>query len=136
MPLPRVEITGRVENVALRVTGKGSSVTNFRVAAHRLRRRGDKWQETDHISLNCVCWDKLAEHVSDALSEGTEVTVVGELRQDDYDGQPRYEVTAKAVSLALPLKAQRERPVEDETDPWTTHPPVDPWAADTTNPSD
>lgn len=129
--LPRIEVTGRVESVSLRVTGTGKSVLNFTVASHKLRRRNDQWQETDRTLIRCVAWDRLAETASDALDDGIEVTVIGELKQlgRRNDGEPAgYEVTAKHVSLALPVRSERVRPVEDPDDPWVTSPPPDPWA--------
>lgn len=131
--LPRIEITGHVESVSLRITGQGKPVCNFTVHTLRLQKRGEEWQEKDHTRLRCVCWDRLAERVSDAVAEGTEVTVVGDLKQLARD--QGFEVTAKHVSLALPEKSERVRPVEDPEDPWTTTPPADPWATDTEKPA-
>ena len=126
--LPRIEATGTVESVSLHITGRGSAVCNFTVHTLRLQRRGEEWQEKDHTRLRVVAWDRLAERVSDAVAEGTEVTVVGELKQLARD--QGFEVTAKHVALALPPKSQREKPVEDPDDPWDTRPPDDPWATD------
>ena len=134
MPLPEIRMTGNLtDNPELRYTGKGTPVCNFRLVTFKLRKNGDQWKETDHTYVSVVAWDKLAEQIAENLEKGSEVTVAGELKGREFDGQTRYEVTARHVSQPLPRLATRERPVEDPDDPWDTRPPDDPWAGtDTT----
>lgn len=130
MPLPEITLRGRLTDMpALRYTGTAKPVTNFRVACNSRKKQGDKWVDAAACFLDVVAWDALAEHCAE-LEKGQEVVVSGQLKSREFDGQARWEVTAKSVSLALPLKATRERPQESPDDPWLVHPPDDPWASE------
>jgi single-strand DNA-binding protein len=125
--LPRIEMTGNVvDDPALRYTGKGTPVMNFRLAANKWRKDGDRWVESEAVFLNVTAWDKLAEQCAEALHKGGKVHVVGELRQREFkpssgDGEARtiYEINAKDIFAQLRQPAER-----------ATQPGEDPWATD------
>lgn len=107
MTLPRIELEGNlVADPELRFTASGKAVANFRVATSERKKQGDEWIDGDECFLDCSIWDKAAENLTDSLTVGAKVIVVGRLRQRSYEtnsGEKRtvYEVKADSVGPSL-----------------------------------
>jgi single-strand DNA-binding protein len=71
----------------LRSTPNGQSVASFSVATNRswLDTNGEKKDAVEYHDI--VAWGKLAELVSNYLSKGKKVLVVGRLQTRSWDGQ-------------------------------------------------
>lgn len=142
MPLPNITMTGNVvDDPELRFTPSGKAVVNFRVAANQ-RKKTDAggWVDGDTCFLSVNAWEQQAEAIAEQVQRGTKVVVTGTLRQRDYedrDGNKRsvYEVQAYDVALVVrPPKAEREKPAEPASDPWSKPAEADPWATSTEPP--
>lgn len=80
-----VSITGRlVADPELKTTQSGISCCRFCVAVSRPYQK-DKEQQADFIK--CQAWKTTAEFVSRHFGKGTPVTVVGNLRNNNYTDQ-------------------------------------------------
>lgn len=135
MPLPQITMTGNVvDDPELRFTPSGKAVVNFRVAAgSRKKTEAGGWVDGDTTFLSVNAWEQQAEAIAEQVTRGSKVVVTGVLKQREWekDGQKHYAYDVQAYDVALvvrPPKADRDRPKEPTTDPWST--PVDgapPW---------
>lgn len=129
MSLPQIALTGNVvDDPELRFTGTGKAVVSFRVACNE-RKKTDAggWTDGDSLFLGVTAWEQQAEAIAEQVAKGSKVTVVGKLRQrqwEDKDGNKRstFEVQAFDVALVVrPPKADREKPTTPASnDPWST----------------
>jgi single-strand DNA-binding protein len=133
--LPQIALTGNVvDDPELRFTGTGKAVVSFRVACNE-RKKTDAggWTDGDSLFLGVTAWEQQAEAIAEQVAKGSKVTVVGKLRQrqwEDKDGNKRstYEVQAFDVALVVrPPKAEREKPQQPAQDPWSTNDAAPPW---------
>ncbi len=81
-----------------RYTNSGAAVCDFSIAVNTRGRSGDT--ETEWFSV--ICWERLAETVSQYLNKGSKALVVGRLRSRRWtanDGHERFsnEVIASTV---------------------------------------
>lgn len=129
MALPQLTATGNLTgDPELRFTPAGKAVANFTVACNKKRKNEQtgEWEDVASCFLNCTVWDRDAEAVAEELRRGSQVTVVGALKQrtyDDRDGNKRtaYDVDVYSVALVVRSRlADREKP--------TGKPIEDPWA--------
>ncbi len=88
----------------LRTTPNGQSVTSFAVATNRSWNdaSGERRDEVEYHEV--VAWGKLAELVSNYLSKGRRVLVVGRLQTRSWDGQDgakrqRTEIVASDITF-------------------------------------
>lgn len=135
-----IQITGRaVADAELRWTPNGKAVTTFRLAddyGHR-DRASNEWVKDGTTFLPVEVWEHLAEECAEKVRKGVLVTVIGRLRQREYedrDGNKRsvYEVKdVQDVALPLPKWKPREqqgsggqyqRPSQQQDDPWGSAP--------------
>lgn len=82
MPVP-VSFTGTVTAApVLRSTGGGHAVANFTVSVtDDYHHRASNTQRTRSLTLTVTAWRDLAHQLAATLTDGTTVTVTGELRQ-------------------------------------------------------
>lgn len=146
MSLPQLTATGNLTaDPELRFTPAGKAVANFTVACNKKRKtEAGGWEDVASCFLNCTVWDRDAEAVAEELRRGSQVTVVGALKQrtyDDRDGNKRtaYDVDVYSVALVVRSRpADRERPSgPPQNDPWSdgAKPQSDPWAGTQEEPS-
>lgn len=103
-----VQIVGNAaSDPELRFTPSGKSVCNFRVA-HNTRRRNEsgEWEDGDTSFFTVVCWESLADNVSESVTKGQRVQVTGRLRIRSWEtdeGDTRYatEIVADEVAPSL-----------------------------------
>ena len=101
--LNRVILMGRItQNLELKTTASGISVTSFSIAVDRNYVKQGEERQTDFI--NIVCWRKQAEFVCRYFEKGSMIALEGQLQTRTYqakDGSNRYvtEVVADSVSF-------------------------------------
>lgn len=93
----------------MRYTANGNAVTSFRLAVGRTftGSDGERRDETEWFTV--VCWNKLAETVSQFLQKGRRAYVEGRLQTRSWegqDGQTRYRTEVIANTVLFLDKAQ------------------------------
>ncbi len=93
----------------MRYTANGNAVTSFRMAVSRTYtgQDGERKEETEWFSV--VCWNKLAETVSQFLQKGRKAYVEGRLQTRSWegqDGQTRYKTEVIASTVQFLDRAQ------------------------------
>jgi len=106
-----VSIVGRLTRDAeLKYTNTGMAITQFSIAVNRTRKDGDQW--VDEASFFDVSlWGKRGESLNQYLQKGTQVAVLGELRQDRWekDGQSRSRVYIFCNNIQLLSRANQSQ---------------------------
>lgn len=101
--LNRVILMGRItQDLELKTTASGISVTSFSIAVDRNYVKQGEERQTDFI--NIVCWRKQAEFVCRYFEKSSMIALEGQLQTRTYqakDGSNRYvtEVVADSVSF-------------------------------------
>lgn len=121
----------------LRFTPSGAAVANFTVASNsrRFDKTTNEWRDDDPLFLRCNIWRDAAEHVSESLSKGSRVIVVGRLKQRSYEtksGEKRSVMELEVDEVGPSLKWATARisrasrssagSSSPNDDPWTTSP--------------
>jgi single-strand DNA-binding protein len=107
MPDTHVTLIGNLtDDPELRFTPNGAAVANFRLAVTPRVRDGEQWKDGDTSFFRVQAWRDLAEHLTESLSKGTRVVVVGQLKTRSWEtpeGEKRsvVEVTADEVAPSL-----------------------------------
>jgi single-strand DNA-binding protein len=100
---------GRICNdLELKQTSSGLSVTSFRIACDRSYCKAGQERQTDWI--DCVAWRNTAEHVCKWFKKGQLIAVQGELQTRNYtdrDGNKR-KATEVVVSQAHFAESKKE----------------------------
>src|SRR5580658_3098 len=91
----------------LRFTNTGQPTASFGLAVNRRwqNRQTQEWEEATSF-FDVVCWREMAENVSESLTRGSRVVVVGRLEQrswetPDGDRRSKVEVIADEVGPSL-----------------------------------
>lgn len=117
-----VVIMGRIcEDLELRTTTSGTSVTSFTVAIDRRFQKQGKEKQTDFLTV--VCWKNTADFVCRYFRKGSMIAVQGSIQTRSYEdknGNKRtaVEVVADNVSFCGSKN--------ENTAPQTTYPPIMP----------
>lgn len=129
MPLPTITMTGNLtRDPELRFTAGGVPVVTLRIAcSDRVKQADGSYTDGASTYLDVSIWRGAAETCAQELRKGDRVTIVGVLKQEDYekDGQKRtsYKVEAYQVAKTLkPTGTDRKPPRATDSDPWA---PVD-----------
>jgi single-strand DNA-binding protein len=107
MPDTHVTITGNLTaDPELKFTPNGAAVANVRVAVTSRVRDGEGWRDGDTSFYRVTAWRDLATNLTDSLSKGDRVVIVGQLRMRSWEtpeGEQRsvVEVTADEVGPSL-----------------------------------
>jgi single-strand DNA-binding protein len=102
-----VTITGNLTaDPELKFTPNGAAVANVRVAVTARVRDGNTWRDGDTSFYRITAWRDLATNLTDSLSKGDRVVIVGQLRMRSWEtpeGEQRsvVEVTADEVGPSL-----------------------------------
>lgn len=105
--LPKITLHGRLtRDPELRFTSSGKAVVSFSVAQSNRKKDGEEWVDKDTSFFDCTAWEQTAENVTETLSKGMEVIVLGQMKQrpwEDKDGNKRtsWEVQVEAVGPSL-----------------------------------
>lgn len=109
----------------LRFTPGGAALAKFGLATNRNIKKGEVWEKVTTFH-NIVCWQKLAEYVSERLKKGMYVTIQGRIENRSYDGKDGVkhyisEVIADSVFFSTPkneaasnIKGYEEAPGQSE----------------------
>jgi single-strand DNA-binding protein len=126
--LNKVMLIGNVgTEPEMRYTANGSAVTNFRLACSRsfAGQDGERREETEWFTV--VCWNKLAETVSQFLQKGRRAYVEGRLQTRSWegqDGQKRYR-TEVIANTVLFLDRAQAAPMDEAMPPEQEEIPVE-----------
>lgn len=92
----------------LRFTPSGAAVAKFGVAVNKRVKQNGEWVDGDPSFFDVTCWNGLAENVSESVTKGTRLVIVGRLEQRNWDdkesGQKRYAVEIVADEVAPSLR--------------------------------
>jgi single-strand DNA-binding protein len=104
-----VTLVGRLTRDAeLKYTNTGMAITHFAIAVNRTRKDGDQWvDEANFFDVNL--WGKRGESLNQYLQKGTQVAVLGELRQERWekDGQKNSRVSIHCNNIQLLSRANQ-----------------------------
>jgi single-strand DNA-binding protein len=108
MPDTNVTVVGNCTRVPeLRFSNAGKPITNLSVAVTSRRKNASgNWENGDSSFFDVVCFDRLAENVSESVQKGQRISVTGSLKQSSWekDGQKRSKVEIVADDVALSLR--------------------------------
>jgi single-strand DNA-binding protein len=104
-----VTIVGNVtDDPELRYTPSGAAVANFTVAVNKRFRNNDgQWEDRLDGFFRCNCWRDMAENITESVTKGARVIVVGRLQQRSWetgDGQKRYEIEIQVDEVGPSLR--------------------------------
>lgn len=89
-------IMGRIcEDLELRTTTSGTSVTSFTVAVDRRFQKQGEEKQTDFLTV--VCWKSTAEFVSRYFKKGSMIAVQGSIQTRSYEDKQGNKRTAVEV---------------------------------------
>ncbi|MBP9758677.1 single-stranded DNA-binding protein [Candidatus Dojkabacteria bacterium] len=102
--LNEVKLIGNItQDLELRHTNTGTSVTSFGLATNRSYKQGDDWKE--EVSFhNIVVWSNDAEYLSQKARKGTRVFISGRLQTrswEDKEGKKNYKTEVIADKIIL-----------------------------------
>ena len=111
-------VTGRIgKDAVTRQTAKGDSVTSFTIASDS--GYGDSKTTT---WVTASLWGTRGEKLCSHLVKGSQVTVVGEQTQDEYEGKAQIKLRVADIALQGGKKDEQPKPapapiaVEDDFD--------------------
>ena len=109
MPDTFVSLVGNLtDDPELRFTPNGAAVASFRLAVTPRVKDGEGWRDGETSFFRVNAWRDLAEHLTDSLSKGTRVVVLGRLKarswEDKDTGERRSVVEVEAEEVAPSLK--------------------------------
>lgn len=103
----------------LRFTTAGKAVASFTVISSKSKKNDDgTWESIDTTAWHVVAWDVLAENVTQSLTKGSPVVVVGSAvwksweNKEDNEKRGRIEITAFNVGLDLKRNPAKSDKVE------------------------
>jgi single-strand DNA-binding protein len=122
--MARIEITGTLgKDPELKfVQGKNGefAVAEFSIADSQSENKNGEWVDGVTVWYRVSVLGRQAETVTDTLTKGTRVKVVGTFKVSEYtakDGTLKQSFDIKADEITLPLKAQKAK--KDEGSAWS-----------------
>jgi single-strand DNA-binding protein len=135
--MTQVTIIGNLTDAPeLRFVPSGKGVANFTVAESQRVKENGEWKDGPTTFWRCRLWDTQAENMTESLTRGQRVIVVGEAKERSFEtkaGEKRsvVEVTVSEVGPSLRwATAKVEKagkspaPKRVEDDPWSAAPAV------------
>jgi single-strand DNA-binding protein len=94
-------VGNRVADPELRFTSSGQAVVNFRVAStpRYFDRQTNDWKDGEALFLSCSAWRQYAENISESLSKGMRVIVVGRLKQRSWETREGEKRTVMEIEV-------------------------------------
>lgn len=105
-----VTLVGRITRDAeIKYTASGTAKAEFSIAVNRRVKKGEQWSDEASF-LDLTLWDKQAENLAKHLLKGTQVAVLGELRQDRWekDGKKQSKIYVHVNGIQLLGGGKRE----------------------------
>lgn len=88
--LNSVTMTGRlVRDAEIKYTGVGVAITTFSIASNRSVKKGDKWEDEGQF-FDVTMFGKSGEAIQKYLLKGTSIALVGELKQDRWEKDGKW----------------------------------------------
>jgi single-strand DNA-binding protein len=90
-----------VADPELRFTSSGQAVVNFRIAStpRYFDRQTNDWKDGEALFLSCSAWRQYAENISESLSKGMRVIVVGRLKQRSWETREGEKRTVMEIEV-------------------------------------
>ena len=114
----KVILVGNLGNdPQMKYTANGNAVTSFRLAVGRVYSGADGERKEDTEWFSVVCWNKLAETVSQYLAKGRKAYVEGRLQTHSWeaaDGSTKYRTEVVAQTVVFLDKAETREPAGAE----------------------
>lgn len=93
----------------VRFTASGTAVANFTIASSPrvFDKDSGQWRDGDTLFLRCTVWQQSAEHLADSLTCGTQVILIGRLRQRSFEtreGEKRTSVELVVDEIGVSLR--------------------------------
>lgn len=90
-----------VADPELRFTSTGQAVVTFRVAStpRYLDKQTNEWRDGESLFLSCNAWRQYAENISESLTKGMRVIVVGRLKQRTWETKEGEKRTVMEVEV-------------------------------------
>lgn len=90
-----------VADPELRFTPSGAAVANFRVAStpRFFDKNSNEWKDGESLFLTCNVWRQYAENVSESLSKGMRVIIVGRLKQRSWETREGEKRTVMEIDV-------------------------------------
>ena len=92
----------------LRFTASGVAVANLTVAStpRHFDKNKNEWVDDEALFMRCSIWRQPAENITESLTKGMRVIVVGRLKQRSYekDGEKRTVVECEIDEIGPALK--------------------------------
>jgi len=105
MDLNKVQVIGRItQDIELRQTPNGQSVTTIAVATNRSWKDANGMKQEQAEFHNVVLWAKLAEIASQYLAKGRRVYIEGRLQTRSWeaqDGSKRYKTEIVGENMIM-----------------------------------
>ena len=110
-----------VADPELRFTSSGQAVVNFRIAStpRYFDRQTNDWKDGEALFLSCSAWRQYAENISESLSKGMRVIVVGRLKQRSWEtreGEKRTVMEIEVDEVGPALRNATAKVVRPERD--------------------
>ena len=104
----------------------GKAIARLRVVTNSRRQVDGQWKDVDATWWSVVAFGPLAEQVTENLSKGSAVIVVGKAKESEWtdkDGNARKSIEVVADSIGPDLRwasggITREKPTAFDDDPW------------------
>ena len=101
-----IDVVGNLtRDPELKFTPSGKAMARFSVADNHGYKSGDEWQKKTSF-IDCVAWGDIAEHITNSLSKGDRVIVLGRLDQqtwenEDGDKRSKLEIVVDSIGPDL-----------------------------------
>ena len=109
----------------------GKAIARLRVVTNSRRQVDGQWKDVDATWWSVVAFGPLAEQVTENLSKGSAVIVVGKAKESEWtdkDGNPRKSIEVVADAIGPDLRwaspITREKPTAFDDDPWAISDPA------------
>lgn len=124
----------------LRFTPSGAAVASFTVAStpRTFDKASGEWKDGEALFMRCSIWRQPAENVTESLTRGARVVVVGRLKQRSFEtreGEKRtvIELDVDEIGPSLRYATAKVNKVQRQGETYQgairQDPPADPWAS-------
>lgn len=87
-----ITISGHIGKDAELRTVREKPVLNFNVGV-----KNGYGRDADSVWYRCALWGNAATVFADSLKKGTKVFIIGDLKHDEYEGRPQFNIDVKHI---------------------------------------
>lgn len=111
----KISVTGRLtSDPEIKYTPSGDAVVKLSVAVNERKfvRATNQWVDGETMYLRVEAWKQLGEKSAEQLRQGDTVTVLGDLKPDNWekDGQKRIGFKVSAREISLSVRSRKHEP--------------------------